>query len=113
MERSEIAFLVQGSAADPYMVRFVNRGNGNVSAYCNCPAGDKGQVCKHRMNIINGNSMAIVTENISDVDIVRGWIAGSDIEESIRLVNEAEQGVTAAKAALNRAKKHLAAAMLD
>ena len=80
----EIIFLVQGSAADPYEVRFVNRGNGNLSAYCTCKAGQKGSYCKHRINILKGETRGIVEGSLDSVEMVVSWLPGTDVETALK-----------------------------
>ena len=43
-----IRFLIQGSQVEPYEVIFSKVGD-NLTASCNCPAGEKGYHCKHRI----------------------------------------------------------------
>lgn len=111
--KEEITFLVQGSAADPYEVRFVNRGNGNLSAYCTCMAGQKGTFCKHRINILKGETRGIVESNLEDVKTVASWLPDTDIEIAIKNVEKAEDELDIAKSVLAKAKKRLSQALLD
>ena len=109
---SEIRFQVQGSASSPYDVTFVNRGGGNLSAYCTCPAGENGQYFKHRVAIFNGETNGIVSGNEQDVPLVVSWLAGSDIESALKEVVAAELMLERAKKEVSRAKKLLTQAML-
>lgn len=107
----EVTFLVQGSADEPYKVLFVNRGDGNISAFCTCPAGMNGLYCKHRINIINGKTDAIVSSNRAEVRKIQSWLIGSNIEAASREVESATRAVETAKAWLTDARKRLAQAM--
>ncbi len=89
-EVETVIFMVQGSAAEPYQVRFVNRGAGNISACCTCPAGQNRMYCKHRFGIFGGQRKGIVFGNESDVSTVQGWLPGSDIEAAMKEVQKAE-----------------------
>jgi hypothetical protein len=109
----EVKFRVQGSAEQPYEVHFINHGDGNLSAYCTCPAGENGQYCKHRFSIIDGKTKGIVSDNAEHVAVVVSWIPGSDIEAALRVVREAESEAAAAKKRVSQAKKDLARAMRD
>ena len=108
---SEIRFQVQGSAPSPYDVTFVNRGSGNLSAFCTCPAGENGQSCKHRIAILNGETKGIVSGNEHEVPLVASWLAGSDIESALKEVVAAELLLERAKKEVARVKKLLAQAM--
>ena len=108
----ELIFLVQGSAEEPYTVRFIRRSESNISAYCTCPAGENGQYCKHRFNIIDGETAGIVSDNARDVEIVKSWIPGTDIEYTMMEVREIEKEIAKLRKLLSEAKKRVAHAML-
>lgn len=105
-----IQFFVQGSSATPYRVSFTLN-EGNLNAFCTCPAGKNGQFCKHRMSILRGESDTIVSSNKGEVSIIRDWLAGSDVEMAIHEIAEAEYGADEAKRRLVQAKRNLAKAM--
>lgn len=109
---NKLTFLVQGSANAPYKVTFKKTDN-NLSAFCNCPAGDNGQYCKHRFSILNGFTDGIVSGNEAEVQIVSSWLPGTDVETAIKTVMDAEVKYELAKRELSEAKKHLAKAFRD
>jgi uncharacterized Zn finger protein len=105
-----ISFLVQGSALQPYHVVFTKEAD-NLNAICNCPAGLNGQYCKHRFSILAGDASAVVSSNVEDVETVKKWMAGSDIEEAMSELAEAEHHMDVAKKRVAKAKKALALSM--
>lgn len=109
----EITFRVQGSAQEPYEVRFVKRSDTNLSAYCTCPAGENGRHCKHLTEILTGCTDGIVSDNGDDVKTVCEWLVGTDVEvvlmEMLRLDEEAAR----IKEQLTAAKKKLVKALMD
>jgi uncharacterized Zn finger protein len=107
-----VQFFIQGSAKEPYRVTFQKNGL-NLSAYCTCPAGDNGQYCKHRLNILGGITEGIVSGNEADVEIVASWLSGTDVEAALNAVMDAEEKYEAAKRELSSAKKRLALAFRD
>ncbi|MDY6894784.1 MAG: SWIM zinc finger family protein [Thermotogota bacterium] len=109
----EVSFEVQGSASEPYRVVFVKRSDTNLSAYCSCPAGENGQYCKHRFNILEGITKGIVSDNLEDVKVVQSWLPGTDLEEAIIKMRELESEATRIKKELSAAKKVVAKAMRD
>jgi uncharacterized Zn finger protein len=109
---NEIRFAVQGSAEEPYRVTFRKKGN-NLSAYCTCPAGDNGQYCKHRINILCGSSQGIVSGNEANVRDVMSWLPDTDLEAALLAVLDAEKQCEKAKKELSAAKKRLARAFRD
>jgi hypothetical protein len=109
----EISFEVQGSAAEPYGVIFVKRSDTNLSAYCSCPAGENGQYCKHRFNILEGITKGIVSDNLEDVKTVQSWLSGTDVEVAIMEMRKLETEAARIKKELSAAKKIVAKAMRD
>jgi hypothetical protein len=108
----EICFLVQGSAEEPYTVTFRKNGH-NLSAYCTCPAGENGQHCKHRMNILVGITHGIVSGNETEVQVITSWLPGTDVEAALTAVIDAEKRYERAKSELSAAKKRLAKSFRD
>lgn len=106
----EIQFLVQGSSPEPYRVTFSIDGK-NLNSFCTCPAGQNGQYCKHRFNLLAGDTRKLVSDNADEVPTVLNWLSGSDVEAAIEKVHEAERVFLDAKAALSQAKKNVAIAM--
>jgi hypothetical protein len=112
MTSSELVFYIQGSSVEPYKVIFRKTGD-NLSAYCTCPAGDNGQYCKHRFNILGGVTDGIVSGNENSVEEVTSWLTGTDVEAALNDVMDAEEQFEFAKLKLSAAKKQLAKAFLD
>lgn len=106
----EISFRVTGSAPEPYEVTFL-RTNGQVAAFCTCSAGENGQHCKHRLAIMEGCTAAIVSQNQGDIETVRAWLVGTELETALSEFRQAESVYEAAKKALGTAKKDLAKKM--
>ena len=105
----EICFLVKGSAEKPYRVTFRKSAN-NLSAYCTCPAGENGQHCKHRMNILRGITHGIVSANEAKAKVVNLWVQGTNVEVALNAVIDVEKGYERAKQELSAAKRRLAKA---
>ena len=109
----EIRFEVQCSAEEPYSVMFVRRDPVNLSAYCTCPAGENGQYCKHRFNILAGSTEGIVSGNQEAVNVIASWLPGTDLETALKKVRSLEAEEANIKKALSAAKKELAKSMRD
>ena len=106
----EIKFLVQGSALEPYRVTFI-KGKNNLNAFCTCPAGENAQYCKHRLSILAGDAKAVVSKNKDQVVSVMSWLPGTDLEEALTKLAQAEQEYDMAKKRLTTAKKNVAQSM--
>jgi hypothetical protein len=106
----ELTFLVKGSAKDPYEVIFIKDGD-SLTAICDCPAGTFSNVCKHRVNILDGDARSITSDNADKVPAVVEWLVGSDVEAALNDLRAIEKLKDKDKTALNDAKRKLARAM--
>ena len=77
-----LEFRVQGSAVEPYTVRFWREG-ANLRSTCSCQAGARGLACKHRLNLLEGDVTQVVSGITSDVQRLRELCAGSDVESAL------------------------------
>jgi hypothetical protein len=107
-----IIFKVQGSASEPYTTSFYQT-ESKIVAQCSCPAGKMGQLCKHRLCILQGDTKGIVSSNSSDIQDVLSWIRGTDVEDALRQFQEAEKNFAEAKKQLGVIKRRLAHALLS
>jgi uncharacterized Zn finger protein len=87
--------------------------NRNLSASCTCPAGENGQKCKHRINILNGITNGIVSGNEAEVLKVVSWLPETDVEGALKALMAAEERYEMAKRELAMAKKKLTGAFRD
>ena len=114
MPQEHLSFMVQGSAMDPYQVDFYKDGN-NLTAYCTCKAGQKRQYCKHRFNILHGLTKGIVSDNLADVQTVKGWLPGSDLERAMQeyecVEAECNKEIAKLRKKISAAKKEVAKIM--
>ncbi len=102
--------MVQGSASEPYRVTF-QKSEGQLSAFCTCPAGANGQHCKHRLRILEGKTEGIVDRNEGHVTVVRSWLPGTELEAALIELAQAERELELAKAGAASAKRRLASVM--
>ena len=68
--------------------------------------------CRHRTRILRGITDGIVSGNLEDVKIVQGWIAGSDLEATVRNLAKGEAALERARKKIAGAKRELAAVMI-
>lgn len=101
-----IMFKVQGTSAEPYTTTF-SRVENKVTARCTCMAGTKGLLCKHRIWILHGDLEKIVSGNHGDVQRVQSWIKGTDIEDLVNKIHDAESIIAVAKKNLETYKTTL------
>jgi hypothetical protein len=76
-----VAFLIQGSRAKPYIVYFWRAGK-NLTSSCTCPAGRFKSVCKHRLNLLTGDTTAIIGESIGCMEMLKMMIEATDVAKA-------------------------------
>jgi uncharacterized Zn finger protein len=108
MER--IVFRVKGSSAEPYELTFIKDGT-SLTAICTCPAGTFGNLCKHRVSILDGKTKGISSDNVDQVATVVEWLPGTDVADALAELRIVEASNDSDKTALNAAKRKLARAM--
>jgi len=106
----EILFLVQGSEQEPYEVTFQKQGD-SLTADCTCQATINGMHCKHRLNILMGETANIVSDNKREVEVVLTWLKGTELESLITKVSETEKALEKTKKELGNLKKKLSRAL--
>jgi len=111
MSQDTREFLVQGSEPLPYKVLFKKSGE-KLNATCTCRAGQMGQLCKHRLSILNGDKSAVVSENTDQVAEVTSWLEGSNVAEAISEVVSLEAEKKRIEGKLKIAKKLVAKALI-
>ena len=106
----ELVFLVKGSSSDTYEITFIKDGD-SLTALCTCPAGQFGNVCKHRVGILDGKFGSITSDNADQAPTVTEWLVGTDVEAALSALREAEKFNECSKDDLAMLKKTLARAM--
>lgn len=108
-----IEFQIQGSADEPYVIRVSRVSNDNMRATCTCPAGIIGKHCKHRISLLSGNTIDIVSNNEHDVKTVRQWMVGTDVEAALNNLAKVEGDFLRLKKEVEAAKHKLARALTN
>lgn len=116
-----LVFHVEGSKGVIYQLSFQRSGN-NLTAHCTCKAGKMAQYCKHRFALLCGDVTALKSSNHAEVDLLYGWLRGSDVEMAMKATEDAEEyikklrkeeDIAIAKIRLKELKKNIARAMTD
>ena len=107
---STLIFAVQGSAAEPYQVKFQEHA-GRIAASCTCPAGIFQDLCKHRIMIMNGITKGIVSDNVTAVAQVQSWISGTEVAAALAEMTSIEAQIDQLKKQLVKVKKTIGKVM--
>ncbi len=100
----QLDFAVKGE------VTFIKDGT-SLTALCTCPAGQFGNSCKHRVAILDGKADSVSSDNADRVPTVTGWLVGTDVEDALGHLRDAEKNAERSKAEIAALKKKLARAM--
>lgn len=91
----QFIFQIQGSAPTPFRVTF-QRKDGHLSATCTCNAGLLGKLCKHRLGLLRGEALGIVSGNEQDVPRIQELFRGTEAEGLLSELLKAEALLSAA-----------------
>lgn len=105
-----IEFEVEGSTGKIYRVKFEKAEN-TVHAFCDCDAGLKGSYCKHRLEIMDGQYNKIISENLSDLKILKEILSDSELERAYQNLMFAEKRHLETKKDVEKMRKLLSRAM--
>jgi hypothetical protein len=103
-------FMIKSKSSGSIYTVGVSENDGNPVIKCSCPAGDRGQYCKHRFALIGGDDHEVIeaTHDISDlVEFVRG----TRLVETIYFMQTKEAEIREAQAGLKAIKKQIARMM--
>lgn len=106
----QLVFLVKGSSSEPYELTFIKDGD-SLTALCSCPAGTFGNLCKHRVSILDGQTESVSSDYASKVSTVTDWLVGTDVEAALTQLRDAQNSSEASKDDLAALKRKLARAM--
>ena len=106
----ELTLSVKGSSSDPYKLTFIIDGD-SLTALCTCPAGTFGNLCKHRVAILDGDGAAVIDVDVDKIKTIVEWLAGTDVEKALRELRAVESAEDATKDDIAVAKRGLGKAM--
>ncbi len=109
---NKLHFIVRGSAAEPYHLIF-HCDAGAIKASCSCPAGRMAALCKHRLAILRGDPTGLVEPNQFDINTLARWLSGSQVEQELHALTNAEEALKYADAELKSVKKRLSILLRD
>jgi uncharacterized Zn finger protein len=104
------AFLVQGSSPQPYRVLFARHGAA-LTITCTCAAGLVGQVCKHRLGLLAGDTKTLVSGNGAEISQALDLIIGTPLQTALDDVAAAERALDERKAEVANRKHALSRIM--
>jgi len=99
----------KSSTGEPYNVEFLVE-SGKLSVFCNCKAGQFGQLCKHKTELLAGNRARLFDETEAHLlDQLQAVVSRADqLRQLSSRVAESEKTIRREQAALKAIKKELA-----
>ena len=101
-----LEFVVIGSQGDPYDITATRDGQ-DITISCDCPAGERDQLCRHRLALLNGDVTDLDSNNGADVATLAAWMPGTALAAAMEALHKAQAAYDAAKPELARRKKAL------
>ena len=89
--------LIQGSGKEPYRCTFWKVDNYDLHSACTCPAGKKGQYCKHRFALLEGDITSVVDYSEEDFKELQEMLKSSDIADFYDEFAKAKTGAKISK----------------
>lgn len=110
----KILLLAKSSSREePYSVEFRLKDN-LLSVECDCPAGERGQLCKHKLSFISHKkAMLYDSEQAQELDKVCKWVECSDFSELLKVLEETERELEQAKRKLKTTKMKFGRLMMQ
>ena len=101
----KIVLRAHSSSGDPYAVEF-RREDGKLSVFCECSAGERGMLCKHKIQLMDGDDCMLADpRQVSEFQEVRKWVTESGYSNLFAEVDAIESEMEVLKKLLKAAKK--------
>lgn len=104
------SFLVQGSSPEPYEV-VVKYSDKKFNIFCDCPAGELGQNCKHKLQIIKGELLKpskIISGNLDKLPLISEIVKNYPISDALLELEALELEAEKIKKLISAHKKKIA-----
>lgn len=110
----EVNVLVKSSSrAEPRTVD-VTKDEHGLSFFCDCPAGNWGRICKHKMALASGNDKMLFNEDQREnFNQVREWVAESGYPVLLNELKAAEKEFGSAREKIQDIKTRITRAMAE
>jgi hypothetical protein len=114
MKQESLSVKVMSSDGfNAYKVEFT-RGDGKLGVTCDCAAGSRGKVCKHKLGLLMSNSDSLKVEGSPEIFVqIKEWVLTSSYSSLLQSYDDAVAKHLAAKDNLELVKYRLEKAMRD
>jgi len=104
------SFFVQGSSSEPYEI-LVKYSDKKFNIFCNCPAGELGQNCKHKLQIIKGElskPSQIISGDLDKLSLIFDIVKNYPISDALLELEALEAEADKIKKLISAHKKKVA-----
>ncbi len=110
----EIRLVVREADAEPCEVVFQREGT-NMTATCSCQHTDTDSLCSHRLTLLRGTlgDLILVEGDEQDLEQIPLMLKGTDVEQALKALEEAEDLMKEAHEEYREAKEQMIDAMKD
>lgn len=112
MNRKSISLSLAGDSGNVYTAILEQDDTGTVTLHCSCPAGEKGTLCKHLRELLEGNFHRAVGKHISQIRDFAAFLQSSSVIDDcsgpLNRLTVAEKEQEALKKEIRALKKQIA-----
>lgn len=110
----DTTILVKSSSREePYTVA-VSLTNKGLSLFCNCPAGEWGKYCKHKMAVVLGDTQILYDEEQNEnFDKIAKLVSESNYPVLVANLRSFEMELETIKKKIKKMKEQIASSMKD
>ena len=110
----ELTILVKSSSRSEPRTVNVTKDDSGLSLFCDCPAGNWGRICKHKLAIVSGDDSMLYDDDQREIfETAMGWVAKSGYPDLIKELKAAEKGLKSAREEVGDIKVKITRAMAE
>ena len=110
----EITILTKSSSSPKPRAVQVVKDDAGLSFFCDCPAGERGRICKHKKAVASGDENILYDENQRDnFNKAMDWIAQSGYPDLMKDLKESENELVLAQERVIGLKEKIARGMKE
>jgi len=110
----EITVLIKSSSSSEPRSVLILQDDSGLSIFCDCPAGDRGRICKHKKAIASGDvSMLYDEDQKENFEKAMEWVSQSGYPELMKELEEAENEMDTEKEKVREIKDKITRVMKE
>lgn len=98
--------VLSSNKTDRYTVT-ISGSAGKIKLHCNCAAGQLGQQCRHRLDLLSGEIFSHSLHSADDLKQIHAWLCNSPLEAELKQLHDLEKQSENIKKALKIQKKKI------